>query len=142
MSSVHTGTVTVRCPCLLGEPYDECCGRYHRGEAKAPTAERLMRSRFSAFAVLDADYLIATWHPSTRPADLDLDPEQRWTRLDILGTTGGGLLDTTGTVEFRAHYVLDGHRESLHENSRFVREDGDWLYLDAIATPRPGLPRL
>ncbi|MBV6761820.1 MULTISPECIES: YchJ family protein [Rhodococcus] len=142
MTAVHTGTVTVRCPCLLGEPYDECCGRYHRGEAKAPTAERLMRSRFSAFAVLDADYLLATWHPSTRPADLDLDPEQRWTRLDILGTTGGGLLDTTGTVEFRAHYVLDGHRESLHENSRFVREDGNWLYLDAIATPRPGLPRL
>lgn len=101
-----------------------------------------MRSRFSAFAVMDADYLLATWHPSTRPGSLDLDPDQRWTRLDILGTSDGGLLDTTGTVEFRAHYVLDGRRESLHENSRFVRVDGDWLYLDAIATPRPGLPRL
>ncbi|MFZ2176709.1 MAG: YchJ family metal-binding protein, partial [Rhodococcus sp. (in: high G+C Gram-positive bacteria)] len=60
--------MTTRCPCLLGEPYDDCCGRYHRGVTTAPTAERLMRSRFSAFAVLDAEYLLATWHPSTRPA--------------------------------------------------------------------------
>ncbi|WP_213577106.1 YchJ family protein [Rhodococcus sp. USK13] len=142
MSTVHTGVVTGRCPCLFGEPYDDCCGRFHRGEATAPTAERLMRSRFSAFAVLDADYLLATWHPSTRPDDLDLDPAQRWTRLDILGSSGGGLLDTAGTVEFRAHFVLDGERGSLHENSRFVRVDGRWLYLDARAAPGRRLPRV
>ncbi len=101
-----------------------------------------MRSRFSAFAVFDATYLSRTWHPNTRPQELDLDPGRRWTLLDIWGASGGGLFDTTGTVEFRAHYVEGGRRESLHENSRFVREDGDWLYVGAIATPHPGLPRL
>ncbi|AOW94355.1 hypothetical protein BFN03_03110 [Rhodococcus sp. WMMA185] len=120
----------VRCPCQLGESYDNCCGRYHRGEAKAPTAERLMRSRFSAFALLDVAYLSRTWHPSTRPANLELDPGRRWTRLDILGTCAGGLFDTTGTVEFRAHYEENGRRGSQRENSRFVRENGDWLYVD------------
>ncbi|MFD9889975.1 YchJ family protein [Amycolatopsis sp. NPDC059027] len=121
------------CPCGLGEPYDACCGRYHRGEQTAPTAELLMRSRYSAFAVGDAGYLLRTWHPSARPANLDLDPAQRWARLEILGHTGGGLLQAEGTVEFRAHYRHDGQRGVLHENSRFVREGGQWLYLDALA---------
>ncbi|MEV0945764.1 YchJ family protein [Rhodococcus sp. NPDC049939] len=132
----------VRCPCLLGESYDDCCGRYHRGEAKAPTAERLMRSRFSAFALSDIDYLSRTWHPSTRPAELHLDPGRRWTSLEILAASGGGLFDTTGTVEFRAHYVENGRPGSHLENSRFVRVDGDWLYVDALATPGTRLPRL
>ena len=66
-----------RCPCLSGLQYGECCGPFHSGDAFAPTAERLMRSRYSAFAVGDADYLLATWHPTTRPAELALDPEQR-----------------------------------------------------------------
>ena len=83
-----------------------------------------MRSRYSAFAVGDEDYLLATWHPSTRPASLDLDPEQRWTHLEVLSHTGGTPFQTTGTVEFRAHYRWQGHRDELHENSRFVREDG------------------
>ena len=91
-----------------------------------------MRSRYAAFAVGDAAYLLRTWHPSTRPRLVDLDPDQRWTRLDVLGTSGGGLLDTEGTVEFVAHYVVEGHRDSLREHSRFVRVDGRWSYLDAI----------
>lgn len=90
-----------------------------------------MRSRFSAFAVGDAEYLLRTWHPSTRPATLDVDDGTRWTGLEVLGTTGGGLLHREGTVEFRAHYVHDGRPAELHENSRFVREDGRWAYLDA-----------
>ncbi|GAA4552630.1 YchJ family protein [Amycolatopsis samaneae] len=121
------------CPCGLGEPYDACCGRYHRGEQHAPTAELLMRSRYSAFAVGDAGYLLRTWHSSTRPARLDLDPGRRWVRLEILGHTGGGLLQAEGTVEFRAHSRHDGQRDILHEHSRFVREDGQWRYLDANA---------
>ncbi|WP_037176520.1 YchJ family protein [Rhodococcus sp. UNC363MFTsu5.1] len=121
-----------RCPCLSGEAYERCCGRFHSGAAEAPTAEQLMRSRYSAFAVGDADYLRQTWHPSTRPDRLTLDPDQRWTRLDILGHTGGGLFENEGTVEFEAHYVHSGQRDSLREHSRFVREDGRWLYLDAL----------
>jgi SEC-C motif-containing protein len=130
--SVPPGTDSVRCPCLSGETYDNCCGPFHRGEAAAPTAERLMRSRYSAFVVGDADYLLATWHPSTRPASLELDPGQRWFRLDILGRSGGGMLDTDGTVEFSARYRLDGISGEQREVSRFVREDRRWFYLDAL----------
>ncbi|GIG36919.1 YchJ family protein [Cellulomonas pakistanensis] len=125
-----------RCPCLSGLPYDECCGPLHRGERTAPTAEALMRSRYSAFAVGDAGYLRATWHPASRPADLDLDAGTRWLRLDVLATAAGGPFDTAGTVEFRATYRdADGTRGALHELSRFVREDGRWLYVDGT-TPR------
>lgn len=91
-----------------------------------------MRSRFSAFAVGDPDYLLRTWHPSTRPVRVALDPGQRWTRLDVLATEAGGLFDTTGTVEFRAHYRASGQPGALHEKSRFVREDGNWSYLRAV----------
>ena len=117
------------CPCLSGLPYDECCERFHQG-GSAPTAERLMRSRYSAYARGLPDYLLRTWHPSTRPADLVLDPRLRWYRLDILARTGGGMLDTTGTVEFRASYRIDAQPGSQHEVSSFVREDGQWYYFD------------
>lgn len=117
------------CPCLSGEQYTECCGRFHRGDSDAPTAEQLMRSRYSAFVVLDTDYLLRTWHPDTRPAVLDLDPGVEWRRLDILATHRGGPLDIEGTVEFAAHYRSDGERGVQRENSRFVRIDRRWLYL-------------
>lgn len=118
------------CPCGSGVPYAQCCGRLHRGEADAPTAEALMRSRYSAFAVADAEYLLRTWHSSTRPGRLRLDPNERWTGLEIVDTERGGLFDTTGTVEFRAHHRQRGRPGTLAERSRFVREDGRWVYLD------------
>jgi SEC-C motif-containing protein len=90
-----------------------------------------MRSRFSAFAVADEAYLLRTWHPTTRPSHVDFDPEQRWSRLEILGTTGGSALHSEGTVEFRAHFSQSGCESALHENSRFVREEGRWVYLSA-----------
>ncbi|MEU9191913.1 YchJ family protein [Streptomyces hundungensis] len=122
------------CPCGLPAPYAECCGRYHSGAAAAPTAEALMRSRFSAFAVQDEAYLLRTWHPDTRPAELDLDPKTRWTRLEILDTADGSAFHTTGTVTFRAHYTHAGEAGSLHEQSRFSRVEGAWVYLDAVFT--------
>jgi SEC-C motif-containing protein len=122
-------TATSPCPCGLGRSYGECCGRIHNGEVAASTAESLMRSRYSAFAVGDEAYLLRSWHPETRPARLDLEPAVRWTRLEILGKTGGGLLHTEGTVEFRAHYSEHGHADFLLEDSRFVRNDGLWVYL-------------
>lgn len=124
-----------RCPCLSGLTYDECCGPLHRGERAAPTAEALMRSRYSAFAVGDPAYLRATWHPSTRPAAIDLDDATVWRRLDVLATSGGGPFDTRGTVEFRASYSDPSGRGSLHEVSRFVREDGAWTYVDGSVDP-------
>jgi SEC-C motif-containing protein len=80
------------CPCGLADDHESCCGRLHAG-APAPTAESLMRSRYSAFAVGDAGYLLRTWHPSGRPRTLNLDPALRWTRLAILETRDGGLFD-------------------------------------------------
>ena len=91
-----------------------------------------MRSRYTAFAVGNVDHLNRTWHPTGRPARLELDPDQRWTGLEILRTTGGGFLHTEGTVEFRARYTFDGDEDVMHERSRFVRVDGRWVYLDAL----------
>ncbi|WP_409003461.1 YchJ family protein [Streptomyces ipomoeae] len=114
------------CPCGLPEAYERCCGRFHSGGAAAPTAEALMRSRYSAYVVRDEAYLLRTWHPRTRPASLGLDPGVRWTGLEILATTDGSAFHTTGTVTFRASFQ-DG---SLHERSRFERVDGAWVYVD------------
>ena len=124
-----------RCPCGTGLPYDGCCGALHTGTVTAATAEQLMRSRYSAFAVGDAGYLLASWHTATRPRTLRLDDEVRWTGLDVLGTTGGRLLDAEGTVEFRAHHRTAGRSGTQHENSRFVREDRLWRYLDGVSVP-------
>lgn len=121
-----------RCPCLSGLPYDSCCGRLHRGDATAQTAEQLMRSRFSAFAVGDPDYLLATWHPSTRPASLTLDDDVRWHRLDIVSTSDGGPFDATGVVEFRAFHRSPVGSGCQHEVSRFCRDAGRWTYLDGV----------
>jgi SEC-C motif domain protein len=103
----------------------------HRGTTDAATAERLMRSRYAAFAVADTRYLLQTWHSRTRPETVELDPDMRWYRLDILHTRRGGLLDSDGVVEFRAFYRHDGGAGQQHERSRFEREGGRWRYLDA-----------
>ena len=89
-----------------------------------------MQSRFSAFAVADAAYLLDTWHSSTRPSELDLDSQTRWLDLEIAESVRGGLFDDEGVVEFRAHYRKRGVRGVLQERSTFVREDGRWRYLN------------
>ncbi|MFE9394285.1 YchJ family protein [Streptomyces flavidovirens] len=122
------------CPCGLPAAYGECCGRFHSGAAAAPTAELLMRSRYSAFVTQDAAYLLRSWHPGTRPRTLDFDPDMRWQALDILATTDGSAFHTTGTVTFRAHYTHQGEPGELHEQSRFTRHEGAWVYLDAVYT--------
>ena len=120
----------MRCPCGSGETYANCCGPLHDGDP-APTAERLMRSRFSAFALGDVDYLLRSWHPSTRPATLDLDDGLRWYRLDIDATQRGGPFDRDGVVAFTAHYK-GSERGALQETSRFVKQGRDWFYVAAL----------
>lgn len=110
------------CPCG-GVDYDACCGRYH-SDAPAPDAVSLMRSRYSAYVLKLADYLLATWHPDTRPATLEMTDE-KWLGLQIKGW------DTeAGTVEFVARYKIAGRAYRLHEISRFTQEDGRWYYTD------------
>jgi len=92
-----------------------------------------MRSRYSAFALLDEPYLLRTWHRATRPASIPLDRRTRWLSLEIVGRTGGTVLVNKGTVEFRARWRSpQGTNGEQHENSRFVRESGTWFYLGAV----------
>ncbi len=111
-----------------------CCLPFLRGDKAAPTAEHLMRSRYSAFSVRDIDYLYRSWHPATAPRDLTLDPLQKWYRLDVHGSTAGGILDDEGTVEFSAYYKHPDGNGVLTETSRFVRRDGLWVYMDGVVT--------
>ncbi|MFE6994838.1 YchJ family protein [Microbacterium sp. NPDC057659] len=127
MSKTIVGSA--RCPCSSGNVYSECCGPIIAG-APAPTAERLMRSRFTAFVIGDEQYLLRSWHPSTRPGGLDLDDATRWLWLEITLTEGGGSFDAEGTVVFVAAYRDASGRGELRERSRFVREGRDWLYVD------------
>lgn len=114
------------CPCGSGRRLADCCGRYHAGEP-APTPEALMRSRYSAFALQLTDYLLATWHPSTRPQDLQPDPVTDWKRLEILESGGQS---ERGRVRFRATFREGRRWAVLEESSRFVREATHWFYVD------------
>ncbi|MBT9518633.1 MAG: hypothetical protein IV112_18265 [Methyloversatilis discipulorum] len=116
------------CVCGSGRAADACCARFHAGEP-APTPEALMRSRYSAFVLDLREYLLATWHPTTRPAALPPpEPGLKWLGLEVKRSA---LQDADrGTVEFVARSKLGGRAHRLHENSRFVRENGRWYYVD------------
>lgn len=116
-----------RCPCGTGLSFGDCCQRFHEG-ANAPTAETLMRSRFSAFVTGDEDYLLRTWDPLTRPVDLNLEDDSiRFYRLDILDTVDGSPLHDTGVVEFEAFYK-GAAVGSQRERSTFSKSNGRWFY--------------
>ncbi|EJE49092.1 hypothetical protein PMI14_06488 [Acidovorax sp. CF316] len=127
---------TTACPCgqtnARQKPlaYADCCGRYveHFDTTPAPDAPSLMRSRYSAFVLERADYLQATWHARTRPAQLDFDPGARWLGLAVRSQHSTG--EDTAEVEFVARYRVGGRAVRLHETSRFVREGGRWFYVD------------
>lgn len=133
------------CPCG-GSDYTTCCGRYHAG-VFAPDAESLMkplairlgrqttpanalvmmRSRYSAYVLKLGAYLLATWHPDTRPATLDLS-DDKWLGLEIKKHIVES--SSHATVEFVARYKIAGRAHRLHEISRFVQENGQWYYVN------------
>lgn len=116
------------CPCGGGRFYADCCGRLHAGEV-APTAEALMRSRYSAYVLGRMDYVADTWHPSTRPSDLHNDSSTRWLGLKVLAQQQH--TEDLAEVEFVARYRQGGGRAvRMHERSQFVRENGRWFYRD------------
>jgi SEC-C motif-containing protein len=120
----------MRCPCRKKSEvvaYGDCCEPYHAGVRAAPTAEALMRSRYSAFALEKADYILASWHPSTRPERIEFTPGlEQWLMLKVIGARENG---DEGEVEFVARSRIGGRAHELHEVSRFVREAGRWLYV-------------
>ena len=128
------------CPCReLDEhkpSYAQCCQPFHLGRRNKTvlpeTAQALMRSRYSAFVLLLEQYLLDTWHVSTRPQDLGLDEELEWSGLEIIKTRAGGAQASRGVVEFTAHYGRGANAGSQHEVSTFVKEDGAWYYVDAL----------
>lgn len=137
------------CPCGRSLAYAGCCGRLHQQLERPATAEDLMRSRYSAFALQLADYLVATLHPSRRRPGEKIALEQSfadtcWDGLVILDRQAGNSGDSSGVVEFVAHFhSLQPHNPQragqIHERSRFVCEDGQWLYVDGDLLP-PLLP--
>jgi len=125
--------VGLPCPCGSGLAYAACCEPLHDGRTTAETAEHLMRSRFAAYAVGREDYVFRTWHPRTRPTDVEPAPGLVWTGLTVVDAEAGGPDDTEGTVEFEAAYEAGDGPGVMHERSRFVRRGPRWVYLDGEA---------
>lgn len=129
-----SATAPVDCPCGRRDgrgratAYELCCGRYLDHDIPAPDAECLMRSRYSAFVLGRVAYLEASWHASTRPAGLTLEPGQKWLGLEVKRYRV--IDDDHAEVEFVARSRVGGRGVRLHETSRFVREGGRWFYVD------------
>ena len=118
------------CPCGSGSSLGTCCLPLLHGERSATTPAELMRSRYTAYVLHDADHVWRTWHPRTRPEHLDVRDGPAWSGLTIHGTTGGGPDDQSGTVEFTATWNGPEGAGHLHETSRFARRAGRWFYVD------------
>ena len=117
------------CPCGTNLSYAACCQPSIELGQQPPTAEALMRSRYTAFTLKNAVYLLSSWHSSTSPKELDLEISPTWCNLEILATKEGSENDTQGIVEFKATYMGQGKSGTLHEVSRFIHEEGRWFYV-------------
>lgn len=128
------------CPCQNSAHaenlvYTDCCQPFHLGNERPPTAQALMRSRYSAFSLALASYLVDTHHPKNRePNELqslqDTFKDCEWKQLSIIKTNAGNENDNEGWVEFIAHYEAQGELGTLHENSYFVKEQNQWFYVE------------
>jgi len=131
-------TSTTACPCGTGQTYGKCCQPFHAGSKLPATAVQLMRSRYCAFALGLGQYLAETV-PEEKVHEFAVRTVSRqkcrWTNLEIVKTEAGGLFENTGYVQFIASFTENGRRETLHENSRFLRHNGKWLYVDGEMLP-------
>lgn len=124
---------TTPCLCTSGLNYGQCCYLYHSSQQTATHAEVLMRSRFTAYVMRNADYLLATWDKSTRPADIDFSKDTvEWYQLEIINKKKGGIKDTKGLVDFKAYYRHDGQEHVMSELSRFRKIDEHWYYQGGV----------
>jgi len=120
------------CPCSPEKEFEQCCGPYLAGDQDAPTAEALMRSRYTAYVVKDYDYVIRTCQADNRPKQDEFTDQLdlKWHGLEVLRTEQGQADDDQGVVEFVARYEAAGATYNHHEVSKFVKEEGKWYYLD------------
>lgn len=132
---MNTNPTTDPCPCGSQDNYAECCGLLHSGKQQAATAEALMRARYSAFVVEDENYLLQSWHSSTRPERvLENDTQHtEWKGLNVIECHAGAEGDRDGTVEFIARFTVHKQAGQIHEVSKFMFEDDRWFYLDGEA---------
>lgn len=127
------------CPCNQDRLYQDCCAPYHQHQQVAATPELLMRSRYSAFALEQQEYLVWTWHPDTCPTDLSMEHNPQWVKLEIVRA---GIhkypRHHLGHVHFRATCQdAEGNFQLLEERSRFEKIDGHWLYVDGENSFKP-----
>ncbi len=123
------------CYCNSAEEFSNCCKPIIEGKKIAETAEMLMRSRYSAYANNNIQYILDTYAEETRPADdinelSEASKTTEWKELEVLNSTKGSKDDKTGTVEFKAHFIEGNSKQVMHELSRFVKRDNQWLYID------------
>ena len=119
-----------QCPCGAQATYQLCCARFIEDAQKPDSAEHLMRSRYSAFAVCNESYLLKTWHANSRPTDLPLiERNCKWLGLQVLKHVPQ---DNQAQVEFIAKFKINGRAQCLHEVSNFVLEQGQWFYVDGV----------
>jgi SEC-C motif-containing protein len=125
------------CPCGKTIPYLKCCGKIHKDMMNAVTAEDLMRSRYTAYTLADGNFLMKSHYSKTRPIQdkkeiVEWSKSVKWLRLEILNQTLGQTKDHSGTVEFKAYFMDEGEIDMIHENSKFIRENGHWIYVDMV----------
>jgi SEC-C motif domain protein len=125
---------SMNCPCTSGKQYLECCGIYHQGKDRPPTAEALMRSRYSAYAVGEIEYLLKTI-PLLERKHFDLkaakqwSSESEWTGLEILSTKESSD-GTKATIEFKARFKVQEEEHEHAERAYFQKTQGRWFFLD------------
>ena len=134
------------CPCCSGKTYGECCGPILEGKVLAPTAEALMRARYSAYATEQVMYLKtsavkAVQAEFNEQESLSWSRAAHWHRLEIIRTEKGGEKDATGVVEFRAAYTANGEFCNHHEVATFVRETDGWKFEDGVQVKEQPITR-
>lgn len=133
----------MKCPCTSGDDYATCCEPVIGQQRKAATAEELMRSRYSAYALGHIDWIVDSQSPDgrqfvDRKATEEWSKRAKWHKLEVLETKDGGDGDTEGFVDFKAYYTIAGEDITHHEIASFRKEDGDWYFVDGIEVkPRP-----
>ncbi len=130
----------MNCPCRSGQLFDQCCGRFISHRELPENAVQLMRSRYCAYVLDDAEYLSETWHPDFRPSELIADPDVRWINLTIIASDEQ---EELAMVEFEARLLVNGQVQAMHEKSAFTLERGRWLYTNGemlAPTFQPWMP--
>jgi SEC-C motif-containing protein len=125
---------TIDCPCGSGKQIQDCCGKWIVGKKKVPTAEALMRSRYTAYVLEDVNYLVETTLPASRNKNTAQEisswmKQVQWQRLHVLNVEAGEKSDSEGTVEFIAEFIGPDGTDRHHEVSQFEKVRGTWFYV-------------